>query len=124
MKLFLRLLVVALLSGAAIAEDLTPKLGETQVKRSGKTYVQVFFEENFKGKVVRLEVPCELENDARLKEKGIANDSIESMKIPDGVTVTLFANGGFGGDSQAFTGKAATLGKLKGQASSLKAEMK
>lgn len=47
-----------------------------------------------------------------------------SMKIPDGVTVTLFAAAGFGDQGETFTGKAATLGALKGQASSLKAEIK
>jgi hypothetical protein len=106
------------------AEEAKPKLGEAQVKRSGKTYVQVFFEENCKGRAVRLEVPCELENDARLREVGIKNDSIMSMKIPDGVTVTLYAAAGFGGASKSFTGRADTLGELKGQASSIKAVVK
>jgi hypothetical protein len=73
---------------------------------------------------VHLEVPCELNGSARLKEKGIKNDSIMSMKIPDGVVVTLYAADGFSGASKEFTGKAAELGELKGQASSLKAEFK
>lgn len=124
MKIFLQLLIAAILSMIVCAEDPKPKLGETQVKRSGKTFVQVYFEENFKGKSAKVEVPCELNNDARLREAGIANDSIQSMKIPDGVTVTLYMAAGFQGKSQSFTGKAATLGELKGQASSLKAEMK
>jgi len=124
MKLSLHLLITAIISISAFAEDLTPKLGETQVKRSGKLIVQVYFEENFKGKSARFEAPCELNNDARLREVGIPNDSIQSMKIPEGVTVTLFAAAGFGGESESFTGKVATLGKLKGQASSLKAEVK
>ena len=112
-------------AGGASAEDAAkPKLGETQVTRTGKRFVDVYFAENFKGKSVRLEVPCELNNDARLKEKGIPNDSIQSMKIPDGVVVTLYANAGFGGQSKSFTGKVAMLGELKGQASSLKAEVK
>lgn len=106
------------------AEDPKPKLGETQVKRSGKTFIQVYFEENCKGRPVRLEVPCELNNDARLKDVGIKNDSIMSLKIPDGVTVTLYAAAGFSGPSKSFTGKVDTLGELKGQASSLKAEVK
>ena len=97
---------------------------EEAAKRSGKYFVLVYFEENFKGKSVRLEVPCELNNGARLKEKGIPNDSIQSMKIPDGIVVTLFEAAGFAGKSQSFTGKAATLGELKGQASSIKAELK
>jgi hypothetical protein len=102
----------------------TPAPGTPPVVRTGKIYIQVYLEENFKGRAIRVEAPCELNNDARLKELGIPNDSIMSMKIPDGVTVTLFAAAGFGGQSQSFTGKAATLGALKGQASSLKAEVK
>jgi len=46
------------------------------------------------------------------------------MKIPDGIVVTLYAAAGFGGASKSFTGKAVTLDELKGQASSLKAELK
>ena len=112
-------------AGGTFADDaVKPKLGETQVTRTGKRFVDIYFAENFKGKSVRLEVPCELNNDARLKEKGIPNDSIQSMKVPDGVVVTLYANAGFAGQSKNFTGKAATLGELKGQASSLKAEIK
>jgi hypothetical protein len=105
-------------------EPAKPPLGQSQVTKSGKTIVLVYFEENFKGRPVHLEVPCELNNAARLKEKGIKNDSIMSMKIPDGVVVTLYNADGFGGASKEFTGKAATLGELKGQASSLKAEIK
>ena len=102
----------------------TPAPSTPVVVRSGKMYMQVYLEENFKGRAIRVEVPCELANDARLKEFGIPNDSIMSMKIPDGVTVTLFAAAGFSGPSETFTGKVATLGALKGQASSLKAEIK
>jgi hypothetical protein len=125
MKSFASLLTALLAATSPLsAQDAKPKLGETQVKRSGKTFIQVYFDENFKGKSVRVEVPCELNNDARLKEMGIPNDSIQSIKIPDGVTVTLYMAAGLGGKSQSFTGKAATLGELKGQASSLKAELK
>jgi|GEM_PF-4104944 len=123
-SLFTSLVILVFSASSVLAEDAKPKLGETQVKRSGKTFIQVYFDENFKGKSVRVEVPCELNNDARLKDLGISNDSIMSMKIPDGVTVTLYAAAGYGGTSASFMGKAATLGELKGQASSLKAEMK
>lgn len=123
MKLSLQLFFV-LFASLVLAPEAKPKLGETPVKRTGKTFVQVYVEENFKGRAVRMEVPCELENDARLREIGIQNDSIQSMKIPDGVTVTLYAAAAYGGESASFTGKAATLGKLKGQTSSLKAEVK
>ncbi len=123
----LPLCIGLILSAARVAwaEDAPkPKLGETTVTRTGKHFVDVYFAENFKGKSVRLEVPCELNSDARMKEKGILNDSIQSLKIPDGIVVTLYANAGFSGPSMTFHGKAATLGELKGQASSLKAEAK
>jgi hypothetical protein len=108
-----------------IAEDAKKeKAAESQVSKSGKTIILVYFEENFKGRPARLEVPCELNNAARLKEHGIKNDSIMSMNIPDGVVVTLYNADGFAGASKEFTGKAATLGELKGQASSIKAEFR
>jgi hypothetical protein len=121
------LLALLVFISTAFAQTPTPKppLGSApQVKRSGKTIVEVYLQENFKGRAIRLEVPCELNNGERLKEVGIPNDSIMSLKISDGVSVTLYAAAGYGGASQTFTGKAATLGDLKGQASSLKAEVK
>jgi hypothetical protein len=124
MKAFLALFVLV---STALAQTPTPKppLGSaSQVKRSGKTFFEVYLQENFKGRAIRVEVPCELINDAQLKTVGIPNDSIMSLKIPDGVSVTLFAAAGYAGASQTFTGKAATLGDLKSQTSSLKAEMK
>lgn len=119
--LFLFAIVVSGLSGYS-QDPAKPKLGETQVQRSGKTYVQVYLEENFKGRAYRVEVPVELSNDARLKELGIPNDKIMSMKIPDGVTVTLYDGADFGNPSQAFTGKVPSLGAMKGVTSSLKTE--
>ncbi len=121
------LLALLVFTSIAFAQTPPPKppLGSAPgAKRSGKTFVEVYLQENFKGRAIRLEVPCELNNDVRLKEVGIPNDAIMSMKIPDGVTVTLYAASGYAGASQTFTGKAATLGDLKGQASSLKAEVK
>jgi hypothetical protein len=116
-------LVAAGLAQAPGATPLPP-LGSGGATRSGKTIVLVYFEENFKGKVVRLEVPAELANDAQLKKVGIPNDSIQSMKIPDGVTVTLWDNANYSGKTASFTGKAGSLGELKQAASSLKAEFK
>jgi hypothetical protein len=108
--------------GASAADAVKP--AATPAARSGKYFVQVYFEENFKGKSVRLEVPCEIPNGELLNKRGIPNDSIMSMKIPDGIVVTLYAASGFGGASQSFTGKVPTLGELKGQTSSIKAELK
>ena len=122
MKAFRHLLVFIVFATAALAQDTgKPKIGDTPVKRTGKIFVQVFFEENCKGRPVRLEVPCEHENFGRPNDTGIKNDSIMSMKIPEGVSVTLFDAANFGGPSQTFTGKVDTLGKLKGTTSSLKA---
>jgi hypothetical protein len=122
-----KLMLVSFLAAAAVlGQSTTPLPNSTPatpaVKRTGKTFVQIYLQEDFKGHAIRVEVPCELNNDARLKELGIPNDSIMSMKIPDGVSVTLYAAAGFGGASQTYNGKVATLGDLKGQASSLKAE--
>ena len=48
-----------------------------------------------KGPAICLDVPCELANDARLKEAGVSNDRITIKKrIPDGLTVTLYAAAG------------------------------
>jgi hypothetical protein len=119
------LLALAACFGGAFAEEpAKTKVGDTEVTRSGKTYFWVYLQENFKGKGIRVEVPIELANDARLKEHGIPNDSIMSMKVPDGVVVTLYDNAAYGGTNQAFTGKCPTLGAMKGLASSLKAEFK
>ena len=124
MKVFQPFLLLTVFAAAVLAQDTgKPKIGETPVKRTGKTFVQIFFEENCKGRPVRLEVPCEHENFGRPNDTGIKNDSIMSMKIPEGVSVTLFDASGFGGPSQTFTGKVDTLGKLKGTTSSLKATM-
>jgi hypothetical protein len=112
----------------AFAEDAakgaTPKpLGESEVKRSGKFYVQVFTEENFKGHTFRIPVPAELINDTELKKLGIPNDSIQSMKIPAGVTVTLYDGAGFGGKNQTYTGNVPALGDMRSLTSSLKATL-
>lgn len=92
--------------------------------RSGKTFFQVYTEPNCKGHSVRVEAPCELSNGAKLKDLGIKKDTIMSMKIPEGVVVTLFSGPGFTGPRAEFTGKAADLGDLAGRATSLKAELK
>lgn len=102
----------------------TPKLlGEAEVKRSGKFYVQVYLEENFKGRVFRVPVPSELINDTELKKLGIRNDSIQSMKIPEGVTVTLYDGAGFGGKNHTYTGNVPKLDDMRSITSSLKAQL-
>lgn len=97
-----------------------PPLGEPDVKRSGKYYVQVFLEENFKGRAFRVPAPVELINDRELKKLGIPNDSIQSMKIPAGVTVTLYDGANFAGKNQTYTGNVPILGEMRSVTSSLK----
>lgn len=118
------LLLAAVLSAQNPAATPLPALGSETTQRSGKTFVLVYFEEDFHGKVVRLEVPTELANDAQLKKVGIKNDSIQSMKIPDGVTVMLWDNANYSGKTGTYTGKVPSLGDMKACASSLKATVK
>ena len=124
--LFLAVVFAALWVRPAPAQTATPAaspkpLGESDVKRSGKFYVQVYLQENFKGPVYRVPVPSELINDKELKKLGIPNDSIQSMKVPEGVTVTLYDGAGYGGKNQTYTGNVATLGDMRSLTSSLKA---
>ena len=112
------------ISAQTPAPPATPKpFGETEVKRSGKFYVQVYLEENFKGRVFRVPVPSELINDTELKKLGIPNDSIQSMKIPEGVTVTLYDGAGFGGKNHTYTGNVPKLDDMRSITSSLKAQL-
>ncbi|HSI15358.1 MAG TPA: hypothetical protein VK961_25145 [Chthoniobacter sp.] len=112
------------ISAQTPAPPATPKpLGETEVKRSGKYYVQFFLEENFKGRAYRVPVPAELINDAELKKLGIPNDSIQSMKIPEGVTVTLYDAAGYGGKNKTYTGNVPKLDEMRSMTSSLKAQL-
>jgi hypothetical protein len=130
MKRFVLLLLCALAVwvGPVLAQNATPgaspkPLGEPEVKRSGKFYVQVYLQENFKGPVYRVPVPSELINDKELKKFGIPNDSIQSMKIPEGVVVTLYDGAGYGGKNQTYTGNVPTLGDMRSITSSLKAAL-
>jgi hypothetical protein len=86
-------------------------------KRGPKGYVQFFTEQNFKGKSLRLEAPGEY---PELMNVGIPNDSIRSMKIPPGFTVTVFDSNLMKGTGQPFTGDVGTLGDLNSMASSLR----
>lgn len=90
------------------------------VKRSGQYYVQVYLQESYKGKMVRVPVPAELINDNELKKLGIPNDSIQSLKVPAGVSITLYDGAGFGGKNQTYTENAPVLGDMRSITSSLK----
>jgi hypothetical protein len=125
--LFAVLISVVLCARFAVGQSATPATpiaplgGETGVKRSGQFYVQVYLQENFKGPVHRVPVPSELINENEHKKFGIPNDSIQSMKIPEGVVVTLYDGAGYGGKNQTYTGNVPTLGEMRSITSSLKA---
>jgi hypothetical protein len=92
--------------------------------RTGKTFISVYMEPNCKGRATKLEVPSELPSDAALKELGIKNDSIRSMKVPEGVMVSVFDGAGYKGDTATFkTGEHNSMGNLDQRISSLKATM-
>lgn len=105
-----------------MAQD-NPGKEKEQPTRTGKVYVQVYLKENFMGQAYRIPVPTEIMNDAQLKTYGIPNDRIASMKIPDGVQVTLFDGAGLKGANQSFTGRVPNVDKMKGLTSSVKTEL-
>ncbi len=117
MKRLVSLLVVAVF---VVAFTLSIHAQVPDVKRSGPYYVQVYLQENYKGKMVRVPVPVELINDNELKKLGIPNDSIQSLKVPAGVSITLYDGAGFGGKNQTYTENTPTLGDMRSITSSLK----
>ena len=87
-----------------------------------KVYVLAYLEEDFKGEAYRIPVPTEVPNSTQLvKVLGIPTDSIASLKVPDGVVVTLYDHSAYGGVSGRFTGNVPKLGKMKQLTSALKA---
>ena len=110
--LLFALLAVASLHGA-----------EPPRKRTGKTFISVYTEADCKGRATRIEVPANLPSDSALMEQGVKNDSIRSMKVPAGVTVTVCDGSGYGGDRLTFAeGEHKSMGTLDFRITSLKAE--
>lgn len=107
---------------AEIAELTEPKttssLGTTPSSRSGPLYVTVYTEENYKGDHIRLKVPFEIAGPADRKDNRIINDTINSLKVPPGVEVTLFEND-LRGLSMKVTTDTASLGAMRNTISSL-----
>jgi hypothetical protein len=116
----LALVLFTIAAAALIAAPPAGSDAKEAPKRTGKVYVQVYQKENFKGPVARVPVPAEVAGSAQLKAFYIANDGIMSLKIPEGVVVTLYDADGFQGASESFTGNVATVGRMKGQTSSMK----
>ena len=88
-----------------------------------KVYVLAYLEEDFRGEEYRIPVPTEVPNSTQLmKVLGIPTDSIASLKVPEGVVITLFDHSAYGGLSGRFTGNVPKLGKMKQLTSALKAE--
>ena len=100
---------------AAEAEPVTPS-------RTGTFSVIVYAEENFKGKSVRLRVPFEISGPQDREKNDIVNDSISSIKVPEGVEVILY-DGELVGRSVRATEDMASLGAMRGSVTSLAARM-
>lgn len=84
--------------------------------RSKRVVVKCYIEENFKGREYRIEGPAEYRTAAAA---GIPNDKLASMKIPDGIKVTLFGNDSFTGNSESYTGEVPNVGRMMGKTTSL-----
>lgn len=67
-----------------------------------------------------LKIPTDLASNEALEAAGILRDSITSLRIPPGVSVTIYDADRFGGRSETFTGRTGSLGALNKAASSLK----
>jgi hypothetical protein len=70
--------------------------------------------------MIRVPVPAELINEKELQKLGIPNDSIQSLKVPAGVSITLYDGAGFGGKNQTYTANTPTLGDMRSITSSIK----
>lgn len=88
--------------------------------RTGTFTVIVYAEENFKGDSVRLRVPFEISGPQDREKYDIVNDSVSSIKVPEGVEVTLY-DGELAGRSMKVTEDMASLGSLRGSVTSLAA---
>lgn len=88
--------------------------------RTGTFTVIVYTEENFKGDSVRLRVPFEISGPQDREKYDIVNDSVSSIKVPEGVEVTLY-DGELAGRSMKVTEDMASLGSLRGSVTSLAA---
>lgn len=94
-----------------------------QSKSQSRPSISLYMEANFKGRLTRIKAPAEFPGSAALKEIGIKNDSLQSLKVPAGVKVMVFDADNYSGDSATFgEGEHASLGKLSGRVSSMKAE--
>ena len=91
-------------------------------QRTGTFTVIVYTEENFKGDSVRLRVPFEISGPQDREEHDIVNDSISSIKVPEGVEVILY-DGELAGRSVKATEDMASLGAMRGSVTSLAARV-
>ena len=94
----------------------------TSATSSTKVTVTVYYEEDFKGKAIQIGVPFEMKGPKDRDALGCANDGIRSLKVPPGVTISLYDNDNFTGDQLTFAKDAATLGFMKGRTSSLRTD--
>lgn len=126
--LFALPLAVALLTSAAhsAAHTRLPDAEPTtfQSKSVSRPSVSFYQEASFKGRLTRLKAPAEYPTSKALKEEGIGNDALLSMKVPEGVRVSVYDGDNFLGDSLVLdAGEHATLGRLAHRVSSMKIEL-
>lgn len=95
-----------------------------QSRSVSRPSVSFYQEADFKGRLTRLKAPAEYPTSKALKEEGIGNDALLSMKVPEGVRVSVYDGDNFLGDSLVLdAGEHATLGRLAHRVSSMKIEL-
>lgn len=91
--------------------------------KRGDVYVLAYLEEDFQGKEYKIPVPVEIPSSANLMRiLNMPTDRIASLKVPEGVLITLYDHSAYGGVNDNFTGEVPKLGMMKSRASALKTE--
>lgn len=122
--LFCLPLAVALLTSAAHTRLPDAEPTTFQSKSVSRPSVSFYQEASFKGRLTRLKAPAEYPTSKALKEEGIGNDALLSVKVPEGVRVSVYDGDNFLGDSLVLdAGEHATLGRLAHRVSSMKIEL-
>lgn len=117
-------LVVALLTSAIQVRHANAEQKTLQSKSGSRPSVSFYQEASFKGRLTRLKAPAEYPTSKSLKEEGIGNDALLSMKVPEGVQVSVYDGDNFLGDSLTLgAGDHAELGRLAHRVSSMKIEL-
>lgn len=86
--------------------------------QTGPVKIELFWERNYRGVSVLLEVPCQIDRFAQKPE--LKNDRLKSIRIPEGVKVTVATGAALEGKQETLTGDENNI--ELGGISSLKAE--